>query len=337
MATALAHLQDEAPELDEQVPPGVRGLVMRMIARIPARDPWLRGGRPSVASGGAAAATARGRVLPPAPSPTAVLGSATPIWRSPALRSRRLQIGAAAVVATLVALTAFVAARPSTTMVPDLRGQTASEAAPSWRPTTSRSNGTRSTTRPRTGHRAGPGSGSGAEADGDSVVVIDVASGRTSFDAVRPGRTVVRRRGRALVGLGLVPARRDVERPGGDGTVVTAKPVGRLPLGTTRHPERRRRARRADRPAMTPVGPGEAAAGRSRPATATATASRPSRQARSPRSTDSGQLVARASADATRYCLTWSGEMLPTVGMPGAASLTRIPTRPSWRAPRPLA
>ncbi len=38
---------------------------------------------------------------------------------------------------------------------------------------------------------------------------------------------------RALVGLGLVPARRDVERPGGDGTVVTAMPVGRLPIGTT--------------------------------------------------------------------------------------------------------
>jgi len=35
-----------------------------------------------------------------------------------------------------------------------------------------------------------------------------------------------------VVGLGLVPVRAEVERPGGDGTVVTALPAGRLEAGS---------------------------------------------------------------------------------------------------------
>jgi hypothetical protein len=63
--------------------------------------------------------------------------------------------------------------------------------------------------------------------------VVEVASGRTTLaaqDVVGRGYDDAARR---LVALGLVPARLDVERPGGDGSVVTASPDGRLPLGAT--------------------------------------------------------------------------------------------------------
>jgi serine/threonine-protein kinase len=233
VATALAHLQDEAPELGPEFPSGVRALVTRMIAKDP-------GGRPTAAEvadtagrfrGGSTEST--GRVLPPEPPPTAVLAVSTPLWRSPALRSRRLQVSAAAVVVTL-AVTAFVAARPSVTKVPDLRGMTVSEAAaelaaddigverhPVDGPSAKR------------GTVLGQDPAAGTEADSDTVVVLDVASGRTSFDPSEVAGLSFDDAARVLVGLGLVPSRRDVERPGADGTVVTATPSGRLPLGST--------------------------------------------------------------------------------------------------------
>ena len=136
-------------------------------------------------------------------------------------------------VVVALAVTAFVAARPSATTVPDLRGLTASEAATELEgndldverhqvddPSAKR------------GTVLGQDPAAGSEADGGSVVVVDVASGRTSVEPADLVGLSYDDAARALVGLGLVPARRDVERPGGDGSVVSALPVGRLPIGT---------------------------------------------------------------------------------------------------------
>ena len=219
MATALAHLQDDAPALDEQVPPGVRALVTRMIARAP-------DGRPSASEVAQAARVATVASAPPT--------------------ARRL------VERRAGAPFAPAAGRRCGDWLPR-----SSPSRPSWQLVRRRRSSPISADRPRRGRRrarvarldverhlvddpsASRGTvldqdpASGAEVDGDSAVVIDVASGRTSFDAADVVGLSYDAAARALVELGLVPARRDVELPGGDGTVATARPAGRMPIGTT--------------------------------------------------------------------------------------------------------
>jgi serine/threonine-protein kinase len=235
VATALAHLQDEAPQLGGDVPAGVRRLVTRMIAKD-------ADARPTAAEVSEAAARLRDLagapdptqpVLPPPPPPAAVRAVRTPIWRAPALRSRRLQVGAAAVAVTL-ALTAFVAARPSAVRVPDLRGMSAAAAVDALeRRDLDMERRLVDDSSARRGVVLGQDPAPGTSSEHGSVVVVEVASGETSLAPEDVSGLGYERAARVLVAHGLVPVRQDVERPGGDGTVVTATPVGRLPVGTT--------------------------------------------------------------------------------------------------------
>jgi len=233
VATALAHLHDDAPELGAEVPGAVRRLVATMIAKDPAERPTSA----EVAERAArihhltSASEQTRPILPPPPTPALRRGVRTPISRAPALRSRRIQVGAAA-VAVVLTVSAFVAARPSEERVPDLDGMSAAAAAAALEdadfqverrmvddPAASR------------GAVLGQSPAAGASADQGSTVLLEVASGRTTLaaqDVVGREYDVAARR---LVALGLVPDRVEVERPGGDGTVVTALPIGRLQLG----------------------------------------------------------------------------------------------------------
>jgi beta-lactam-binding protein with PASTA domain len=74
-----------------------------------------------------------------------------------------------------------------------------------------------------------PSSGSRAE---DGSVLLSVASGRAVVDPAGLVGLEYDEAARLLVSLGMVPVRREAERPGADGTVVTALPQGRLKVGS---------------------------------------------------------------------------------------------------------
>jgi beta-lactam-binding protein with PASTA domain len=67
---------------------------------------------------------------------------------------------------------------------------------------------------------------------GDSGAVLEVASGKVVLDPAAVVGKSYPAAARALVRLGLVPVRAEAERPGGDGTVITALPAGRLKIGS---------------------------------------------------------------------------------------------------------
>jgi serine/threonine-protein kinase len=74
-----------------------------------------------------------------------------------------------------------------------------------------------------------PAAGDRAE---DGTVRLSVASGRAVVDPADLIGLEYDEAARRLVSLGLVPVRREAERPGADRTVVTALPQGRLKLGS---------------------------------------------------------------------------------------------------------
>ena len=234
VATALAHLRDEAPPLTG-VPSGVADLVAQLIRKDPAERP---GSAAEVSARAFALAGAKPddpwtRILPAPPSPSRVQAERRPLWQRPAMRSRRLQVSAAAVAVTL-GVGAFVAARPAPPVsLPDLEGM-------SWRaasallaerdidverervdqPGTPR--GTVVTQSPEPGSSMAP----------SDEVTLQVASGAVVLDAGRVVGRSYEKAAQHLVGLGLVPVRQEVTRPGADGTVVTAMPAGRLDVGS---------------------------------------------------------------------------------------------------------
>ena len=233
LATALAHLHDEVPPLTD-VPPAVAALVGQLVEKDPEERP-VDAAEVAVrarALTGDATRVAPGVVLPPRPSPEVAAAARRPFWRSEGFRSRRLQIAAAAVAVTLLG-TIFVAARPATTRVPDLEGLSWGEARQVLAarglaverqrvddPGTER------------GTVLAQDPAPGAAPDEQTVVVLEVASGKTVLDPDEVVGLTYDEAARILVRLGLVPVRNEVSRPGGDGTVVTALPVGRLRTGT---------------------------------------------------------------------------------------------------------
>ena len=247
VATALAHLRDEAPPLPDGVPAGVRSLVGQLMCKEP-------GDRPQdAAEVGRRALVLKepsGVVLPPpAPLPaarhtdnplTAVLRRPRPALRSvpalrslPALRSRRVYVATAVLVAA-VAGSMFVAARPAVSRVPDLRGMSVAAAM-----RTLHDRGIEAERRPvddPDSHRGavlGQQPAPGTQAEDDTVVVLRVASGKVDLaDGALLGKTY-EQAARDLVALGLVPTRVDEPRYEGVGSVVAVGPTGRLALGST--------------------------------------------------------------------------------------------------------
>ena len=240
VATALAHLNEPAPTLPDDVPDPVRQLVAAMVEKDPADRPSSAAEvaeRAAALSGAvtdatrAMAVSGAAPVLPPPPTPARKAAVRTPPWRREALRSRRIQVSAAAVAVT-VAVTVFVAARPSAPVVPDVDGLTWSEASALLE-----ERGLEAEREPTDGSSADRGTVLGSEPEAgervdDGTVVLSVASGRVVLATDDVAGLTYAEAARELVRLGLVPARRDVPRPGGDGTVVTAVPSGRMAVGT---------------------------------------------------------------------------------------------------------
>jgi len=252
IATALAHLNEEVPPLTD-VAPAVRDLVMAMVAKDPEQRPvsaaavaarataLIEVGREDTQAMPVAAASApvtsySDKILPPAPTPLREAAVARPPWRREALRSRRVQMSAAAVGVALLG-TAFVAARPAdaTTTVPNLDGMSWSQARSALADA-----GLEAEREPVDDPRADKGDvldqepAAGTSTEGDSTVVVSVATGLSDLEPSEVVGETYQEAAQVLVAHGLVPARREVPRPGGDGvTVVTATPIGRIELGTT--------------------------------------------------------------------------------------------------------
>ena len=216
------------------VPTAVTDLVAELTATDPERRPAAAAevAKRARALAGRPVRATSGVVLPPPPTPRDVAVARTPVWRREALRSRRVQLSAAAVVvAVLGAL--FVSARPATTRMPDVEGMAWSEAQ---RVLADRGLAVerRAVDLPAAdkGTVLGQEPDEGAATDDTTVVVVEVASGRTVLDPDQVVGLGYEDAARILVRLGLVPVRNDVPRPGGDGSVVTAIPAGRLATGT---------------------------------------------------------------------------------------------------------
>lgn len=227
VATALAVLHDQVPPL-EGVPSGVADLVLQLVAKAPEDRPADAAEVAARATALLAARSDPTRVIPP-PAPAA--RTTPPPWRK-AWRSRRVQVGAAAVAATLLVLS-FVAARPSVARTPDLAGLSWSAALEVLEerdlayervvvddPGSERGAVLRQEPRP------------GARVDDDTVVTVTVASGRVTLEPERVVGLGYAAAARALVELGLVPTRDEVVRPGGQGLVSGVRPSGRVELGT---------------------------------------------------------------------------------------------------------
>ncbi|MCW2794338.1 MAG: Serine/threonine protein kinase [Nocardioides sp.] len=242
VATALAHLHDEVPPLEDDVPHAVRSLVLQMVDKDPAARPAGAAEVADRAAGLAAnadragAGDVRRRVVLPPPAPPKEpgrTGTVTTALAAPWLRSRRIHVGVAVLVAA-VAAAFVVSARPVTTRVPDLRGMPVRAAVASLhghhlddvrRTTVDDPTAARGTV-------LGQDPKPGAQAGEDTVVVLQVASGRERLDEESLLGDRYARAAREVVALGMVPLRATVARAEGAGTVVAAGPAGHLPLGS---------------------------------------------------------------------------------------------------------
>ena len=237
VATALAHLLEDAPELDPEVPPPVRALVGSLMAKDPESRP---ADAAEVARRAAGLALPTAEVAAPVES-TAAAGSAgaaparrpATAWRRRLLRSRRTYVAAGVLVAA-VAGSALVAARPASSRVPDLRGERWATASRTLDgrgleahrqvvddPAAHRGTVLRQDVPP------------GTTAHEGAVVTLSVASGRTDLDASDVLGESWHRAARDLVALGLVPERRSRAQGSDLGRVVGVHPTGRLRLGAT--------------------------------------------------------------------------------------------------------
>lgn len=231
---ALGLLAQECLTPLSDVPPAVTGLVTELMAEDPADRPSsaaeVAERARSLARG--PAAWQRRVILPPPPPPRQAAAARAPVWRREALRSRRVQVSAAAVVVALIG-TIFVSARPATTRVPDLEGMAWGDArqvlAERGLEVDRRAVDVPGAEKGTVLAQEPP---DGVADDDGTVVVVEVASGKTVLDPDDVVGLGYDDAARVLVRLGLVPVRNDVPRPGGDSTVVTALPGGRLATGT---------------------------------------------------------------------------------------------------------
>ena len=236
VATALAHLRDEAPPLPDGVPSGVRSLVGQLMRKDPGERPEDAA---EVARRALALKERSGVVLPPPallPAPRDTGAALTSVLQRPlrpVLRSRRVYVAAAVLVAA-VAGSMFVAARPAASTVPDLRGMSVAAAM-----RTLHEEGIGAQRRvvdapdSHRGDVLGQQPAPGTRAEDDTVVVLRVASGKVDLvEADLLGKTYARA-ARDVVAMGLVPVRVDEPRYEGVGSVVAVAQTGRLPLGST--------------------------------------------------------------------------------------------------------
>lgn len=238
VATALAHLHDELPAMPGHVPSEVRELVLQMLARDPdgrpvdAQEVAVRASLLSSAVSDSPQRT--GRELPPAVSAGRGGDTATVTLARSWFDRRRVQV-AAAVALAVVAASLLVAARPTVHRVPDVRGMSASAAETllSNRDLDVVERTLVDDPRAKRGTVLDQDPAVGSRAGDDTVMVLEVASGRASVVAAQLTGGRFAAAARELVSLGLVPIR--TERPADEssGTVLAVGPTGRLPIGST--------------------------------------------------------------------------------------------------------
>lgn len=232
VATALAHLREEAPPLGPEVPVGVRALVEELIAK----DPEARPARAADVAARAAELASCDQAQPPSAVRPRLRGRLRPV-RGRVLRSRRVYVAAAVLLAT-VAGSFLVAARDpavrhAAVRVPDLRGDrvATAERLLDDRGLDVRRRMADDPDAPR-GTVLDQEPRAGARAEDGTVVTLSVASGRTDLSPRDVVGMPYDEAARALVRLGLVPAKVTRTRLSGAGAVVGVQPTGRLPLGT---------------------------------------------------------------------------------------------------------
>lgn len=255
VATALAHLKDEAPPLPDGTPSGVRSLVGQLMRKDPRERPRDAA---EVARRARTLEEGTGVVLPP-PAPATphkdspltrvlqrpalrsrqallsrtTLPSRTTLFSRTTLRSRKAYMAAAVLVAALAG-SVFAAARPAPSTVPDLRGMSVAEA---MRTLHDRGIGAERRAVDASGHHRGDVLGQqpapGSRVADDTVVVLKFASGKVDLAAADLLGKGYAEASRELASLGLVATRVDEPRYEGIGSVVAVGPTGRLSSGST--------------------------------------------------------------------------------------------------------
>ena len=235
VATALAHLHEEAPPLPDDVPLGVRNLVAALIAKDPAA-------RPESAGMVAVAAEALAADLSATQGPggvavdaavTALLTRTPDTTETRLAPSRRWWWALAPVVVAMLVLGGWRATGSETVRVPDVVGMTSADASRVLDATgleprrigvdAAGVRGTVLTQRPSQGEKSQEG----------DVVTLEVASGQVILDADVLVGASYDDAAAALHDLGLDPLRVEREGPGAPGTVIAVGPSGELQTGTT--------------------------------------------------------------------------------------------------------
>lgn len=245
LATAWAHVNDPAPPLGDDVPPGLRNLVEDMMAK----DPQAR---PTTAAEVSARASALGDVKPiqlpvtqelsridseplrEVPPSTRDLSST--VTQPPVRRRMRAFLGLAvgAVLVGLLGIWGLVQSKDEGSTVPDVVTLPISEATakirasglnPVWvyadNPSAERGRVLTQSPDPK------------VDADRDAVVKLTVSSGRMPVAAASYVGMPVAAAQAALEKLGFVVARRNVASVATSGTVLALDRSGRLVVGST--------------------------------------------------------------------------------------------------------
>jgi beta-lactam-binding protein with PASTA domain/aminoglycoside phosphotransferase (APT) family kinase protein len=240
IGTALAHLQDELPPLDADVP----AVLAELIASLTAKNPSLRPTSAAAVAlqaatlGGASAIDVRPAPRPLAssgpPTPTFVGGSAPSTVALHRKSPRRVFAGLAAVAVVIAAMTLPKLHGGDEKIVPQVVGLSLQDA-------TTRIHAAGMSVSPRVVDVAGRSKGevvaefpkSGTKAPADGTVKVSVASGKVAVaanDVLGHSYSYASSR---LEKLGFVVLRRDTTRSTGIGHVVGLDKSGRLAEGST--------------------------------------------------------------------------------------------------------